>query len=320
VKEQTAMAITVTPETYIRAESDRSFQNILQLAGGINCFYHIRQPTPLDKQTIVRMNRDTLYSGAVVDTSKGASVTLPTPDAGRYMSALIIDNDHYAPAVFYTPGEHPLPADTRYVLVVIRTQLLAPLDPADVAKANALQDAVVLKAGSAEPMPPLQWDMDSLTALTKTYEAESKRFKSWAGMMGRRGEVDEATRHFAAAAAWGLFPERDATYLNWNGGERADICYTATYQVPDNNAFWSITMYGGDGYMKSDNAVLNGHNVKLNPDGSFTVHFGPENACGPQPNRLDTSEGWNFLMRIYRPGLSVLDGSYTLPKPVPVRA
>ena len=32
----------VTPETYIRAESDRSFHNVQALAGGANRFYHIR--------------------------------------------------------------------------------------------------------------------------------------------------------------------------------------------------------------------------------------------------------------------------------------
>lgn len=94
-----ATGVKVTPSTYIRAETDRSFHNIETLGGGINRFYHIRQPTPLDKQTIVRMNRDTLYSGAVIDTSKGATITLPKADKGRYMSILVIDNDHYAPTV-----------------------------------------------------------------------------------------------------------------------------------------------------------------------------------------------------------------------------
>jgi hypothetical protein len=37
------------------------------------------------------------------------------------------------------------------------------------------------------------------------------------------------------------------------------------------------------------------------------------------PNWLDTTEGWNFLMRVYRPGRSVLDGAYTLPAATPVR-
>jgi hypothetical protein len=55
----------------------------------------------------------------------------------------------------------------------------------------------------------------------------------------------------------------------------------------------------------------------MNADGTFTVHFGSKEACGDVPSRLDVSEGWNFLMRVYRPGPSVLDGSYKLPDAVP---
>jgi len=66
----------VTPETYIRAESDRQFGVIAKMAGGVNRFYHFRRPTPLDKQNVVRMNRDTLYSMGIVDTSKGATITV----------------------------------------------------------------------------------------------------------------------------------------------------------------------------------------------------------------------------------------------------
>jgi hypothetical protein len=71
--------------------------------------------------------------------------------------------------------------------------------------------------------------------------------------------------------------------------------------------------------MKSANSILNGNNVKLNNDGTFTAYFGPKEACGDLPNRLDVSDGWNFLMRIYRPGPSVLDGSYKLPTVEAVR-
>ena len=37
--------VQVTPETYIRAESDRTFRNIFGLAGGVSRLYHIRNPT-----------------------------------------------------------------------------------------------------------------------------------------------------------------------------------------------------------------------------------------------------------------------------------
>jgi hypothetical protein len=96
------------------------------------------------------------------------------------------------------------------------------------------------------------------------------------------------------------------------------VCHKATYQVPENDAFWSITVYGADGLMKSDNNIVNSSNVTLNTDGTFDVNFGSREICGDVPNRLDTTEGWNFLMRIYRPGRSVLDGTYTLPVAQPV--
>jgi len=310
----------VTPANYIRAETDRNFTNIVALAGGrINTLYHFRAPTPVDKQTVVRMNKDTLYSAAIVDTSGGATVTLPQPDKGRYMSALLIDNDHYAPRVIYSPGTHALPTDTKYLAVAIRTQVFNPDDPKELALVNRLQDQVVITAKSAEPFPPMKWEPQSLARLTKQYEDESRRYPSWKGMMGPRGSVNEAERHIAAAAAWGLFPERDATYLNYAGAHPANVCHTAIYPVPENGAFWSITVYGADGYMKSANAILNSSNAKLNANNTVTAFFGSKEVCGDVPNRIDVSEGWNFLMRIYRPGPSVLNGSYVLPKAQPVK-
>ncbi|WP_294540438.1 DUF1254 domain-containing protein [uncultured Rhodoblastus sp.] len=304
----------MTPENFIRAETDRNFHNIVGLNGGsVNKFYHFRSPTPLDKQTVVRMNKDTLYSGAIVDTAGGATVTLPQVPDGRYMSILLVDNDHYSPEVFYTPGIHNLPKDTKFLGVFVRTQLFNPNDPAEIALVNKLQDQVVVNAKSADPLPPTRWDPASLKALTEQYEKDSLQYSSWKGMMGPRGKVDEQTRHIAAAAAWGLFPEWDATYLNYKGAGDPNVCQKATYQIPENKAFWSITVYGNDGYMKSENSIVNGANVKLNPDGSFTAYFGSKDACGDVPNRVDVSDGWNFLMRIYRPGPSVLDGSYKLP-------
>jgi hypothetical protein len=58
--------------------------------------------------------------------------------------------------------------------------------------------------------------------------------------------------------------------------------------------------------------------VKLNADGTFTAYFGSKELCGDVANRLDVRPGWNFLMRVYRPGPSVLDGSYQIPEAKPV--
>jgi hypothetical protein len=308
----------VTRETYCRAESDRTFNNATKLAGGINRFFHFRNVTPLDKQTVVRMNRDTLYSPSVVDTSKGATITVPQMPDDRYCSVLMIDNDHYCPGVIYEPGTHELPRDTKYLGVLVRIQLLKPIDPEEVALVNKLQDQFVINAGSADPFPEPQWDADSLAQLTAAYKAEFAKYEKYPdGFMGPRGKADDTIRHIACAGAWGLFPNEHAVYINYNGSHDHRVCHKATYEVPENRAFWSITVYGDDGFMKSDNNIANSSNVKLNTGGTFTVYFGSGEICGDAPNRLDVSEGWNFLMRVYRPGSSALDGSYKLPAAVP---
>jgi hypothetical protein len=74
---KTTETVKVTSETYIRAETDRQFSIVAKMAGGVNRLYHFRSVTPLDQQNVVRMNRDTLYSMAVVDTANGATIESP---------------------------------------------------------------------------------------------------------------------------------------------------------------------------------------------------------------------------------------------------
>ena len=81
-------------------------KNRLRRVQGGNRFHFIRLPTPLDQQTVMRMNLDTLYAGAVIDTAKGAAITMPPMPDGRYASVLLIDNDHYAVDVLYEPAAH----------------------------------------------------------------------------------------------------------------------------------------------------------------------------------------------------------------------
>lgn len=312
----------VTRENFTRAETDHYFQNIAALSGGrVNQFAHVRGPTPLDQQTVVRMNRDTLYSGAVIDTGgAGATITVPKMPDGRYASVLLIDNDHHYVGVIYDPGVHKLPTDTRHIAAAVRIEVFNPNDPKEIALVNSLQDQFTIKASSADPLPPFQWDRASLDQVRAELESGATRFPNWEGAMGRRGEVDPEKHLYATAAVWGLFPEQHATYFNYNPGHSSSGCYTADYKVPKNKAFWSITMYGKTGFIESENSVLNGNNTKLNPDGtSFTAFFGPKEACGDVPNRLDTTEGWNFVMRVYRPDPSVLGGGYTLPQTVPAK-
>ena len=160
-----AAPIIVNVDNFDRAQTDFEFDGIIKLAGGINKLHSNRTPTPIDKQNVIRMNRDTLYSLGVVDISKGATVTMP--DAGkRYMSLMVINNDGYVNEVFYGGGAHELTVekfDTPVVGLVIRT-LANPEDEADLAEAHKLQDMIEIAAGSDTAFAMPDYDKASYEA------------------------------------------------------------------------------------------------------------------------------------------------------------
>src|SRR5256884_2418278 len=134
-------AVPVTVDNYNRAQSDVYFGLNIE-RGGFGKFRHLREAVPVDKQGVIRPNRDTLYSSAVFDLDAGP-VTVMLPDAGkRFMSIQVIDEDQYTPAVMYGAGSHTFTRDkigTRYVLIAIRT-LVNPSSPKDLDQVHALQD------------------------------------------------------------------------------------------------------------------------------------------------------------------------------------
>ncbi len=118
LRAQAAPPITI--DNFVRAESDTAIRN-LQNQFGLGKFGHLRAPTPLDNQTIIRMNRDTLYSPSIVDLSKPATVILPDP-GGRYMTLHVVNQDHYMFAVS-EPGRHELTIErvgSRYANLTVR--------------------------------------------------------------------------------------------------------------------------------------------------------------------------------------------------------
>ncbi len=309
--ESTTVLVPVTLENYKTAESDLAFNNVTKFVGTNQWLHSPAESLDLNRQTVVRMNRDTIYSGAVVNTSEGASITLPESD-GRYMTAMVVQNDHYIDQVFKSPGEHVIDSETDFVLVAVRIRS-NPEDPQDAEKIRALQQKLKISAKATDPHVMPNYDMEQLLALRNELAAEAAKKGSLNNMSGARGTVDERMHLLGTAAGWGLLPDANARYLSY-GQEDGQGCFRATYSVPPFNepGFFSITMYDADGWLFSERAILNEYNIHFNDDGTFDAYFGE---CGDNArNNLPIVDGWNFLMRVFEPRLNEL-GTYSLPVP-----
>jgi hypothetical protein len=311
-----AEPVKVNAFNFARAETDLYFGNLIKDAGALARFHHIRLPTPLDQQSVIRMQRDTLYSAAVFDLDAGpVTITMP-PTSGRFMSLLVVDQDHYAPQVHYAPGSVTLTRQTvgtRYVATLVRTFVNATSD-ADIKAANALQDAIrVAQPGQGRFEIPA-WDpatqdrtRELLVALAALGGADNRRF-------GRKEDVNPINWLLSTASGWGGNPPEAAIYLSFNptASESAKT-YTLRLKDVPVDGFWSVTVYDDRGYMFDEACSVNNVTAKREADGSVVVQLGGDRTAAA--NFLATRPGWNYTLRLYRPRAEIINGSWQAPQP-----
>jgi hypothetical protein len=321
-KADSPASIPVTADNFCRAESDLYFGSIVK-DQGFGRFFHNRETTPINRQTVIRMNRDTLYSAAVFDLDAGP-VTITLPDAGdRFMSMQVIDEDHYVPAVVYGRGKYTFTREqigTRYVVMAIRT-LVDPANPKDLDQVHALQDAIKVEQKDTGRFDVPRWDQAGQKKVREALLLLGATLPDSRRMFGPRDQVDPVRHLIGSAMAWGGNPEKDAIYLNVtpSRNDGATVYRLNVKDVPV-DGFWSISVYNAEGYFQPNPAnayTLNNLTAKTGEDGSISVQFGGYD--GKTPNCLPITPGWNYLVRLYRPRKEVLDGMWRFPEALPAR-
>jgi hypothetical protein len=318
---QAAAPVPVTVHNFARAETDRYFLS-LGMKDGVGVISHSRAVASVDEQDVVRMNRDTLYSSGVFDLDAGpVTITLPEP-AKRFMSLLVISQDHYALDVVYAPGTFSYDRQkvgTRYVALVIRTFANAD-NPEDVRVANRLQDAIRVDQRARGVLEVANWDSVSLTKARDALAALGA-LGDFGNAFGTKAEVDPIDHLIGTAVGWGGTQLRAADYVGasppMNDGKTA---YRMTLKDVPVDGFWSISVYNAKGFFEK-NALgaysLNSVTAAPSPDGSFTIQFG---ACAKDTrNCLPIMPGWNYTVRLYRPRPEILNGKWRVPEPAPVQ-
>lgn len=308
------MSVHVNVDNFALAETHRMMHDLQRDAGGVNRFLHNRRPADIDKQTVIRLNRDTLYSFAVVDISAGATLTIPE-HGDRYLSAMIVNEHHYINEIFHDAGEHELTVqqfDTPYVVVAVRT-LVDPADAADLAAVAAVQDQIGLSSASAVPFEYPDYDAASLDETRNALLALARNLAAFDRTFGRRDEVDPVRHLIGTAAGWGGLPSSEASYIGVDPRLPVRQYELTVGEVPV-DGFWSLSVYNAGGFFeKNDRDAYTINNITgvRNDDGTITVRFGdyPEGT----PNALPITDGWNYLVRLYRPRPEIADGNWTFP-------
>ncbi|MFE6734753.1 DUF1254 domain-containing protein [Microbacterium sp. NPDC057650] len=308
------MSVRVNVDNFALAETHRMMHDLQRDAGGVNRFLHNRLPADIDKQTVIRLNRDTLYSFAVVDISAGATLTLPE-HGDRYLSAMIVNEHHYINEIFHDAGEHELTVqqfDTPYVVVAVRT-LVDPADAADLATVSALQDQIRLTSASAVPFEYPDYDATSLDETRDALLALARNLAAFDRTFGTRDEVDPVRHLIGTAAGWGGLPSSEASYIGVDPRLPVGQYELTVGDVPV-DGFWSLSVYNAGGFFeKNDRDAYTINNITgvRGDDGTITVRFGdyPEGT----PNALPITDGWNYLVRLYRPRPEIADGSWSFP-------
>lgn len=317
-----ATTLPVTVDNFIRAESDMYAGGVFKEAGAVGKFSHRREPASIDNQTVIRLNRDTLYSSGVFDLDAGP-VTITLPDTGtRFQSLQAISQDHYARTV-YGAGPHVIRKDdvgTRYVVVAIRT-LVDPMDPQDIAQVHKLQDAIQVSQAKGGQFTLPSWDPASQKKVRDALLVLGTTMPDFKHAFGTKDEVDPVRHLVGTAMGWGGNPDKDAMYLNITPANNdGTAVYALTVRDVPVDAFWSISRYNAEGYFEKnadDAYTVNNLTATKEGDGSIVVRFG---GCeGKIPNCLPISPGWNYTVRLYRPRAEILDGRWNFPAPVPVK-
>jgi len=294
--------IKVDRSNYQVAEVARNFSK-WAAKGANNKLMHMTSVTPSGPAPTVRMNRDTLYSAAILDTSSGkASITLPKGDL--YQSVLMVDTDGYARKFIVEPGTHMVATDTKFVWVLVRTGLEKGID-----EARRMQSLLTVQSMGKDTYSSSNYDQESLAKLTRILVDEAIAEDNGDLYYGNYPkQVDETKRLRSTAAGFGGM--NGTNMYKFVEAVENNVCMQSTFPDPQASEFFSFTLYDTDGYLIDGNTIINSRDMVANEDGSFTVSIN----CGEDainnisaPSSIDTI---GYAWRVYGASKQVEDRSW----------
>jgi hypothetical protein len=307
--QHTPADFNVSDFAYKVSETDFNIKRSLAKAP-INEWAHQEDVSYVKTQQVIRENQDVIYSSAVVDVSKGATISLPK---GRTFQVIqIIDMQNYTVKSLY-PGESiNLTLDNltygNYVYLNMRTRKKS-FDQAGLDDAHKRQRAAVIQAKSSTPYtsPDIVIPLKKMEEIRAVLIDDMKKglLKNTSNVMGTPFNTDPQGHLYATAYGWGGLPIEDAGYLDLVNNTRVEngkcLPSKVTFKPADLNyekgGFWSITTYNVEGWLAEDKASISNSTAVPNADGTYTIHFNNPK----EKNNINTPAPFSALLRSYVP-------------------
>jgi len=314
--------VPVTVFDYVRAETDLQFKGYAEKYGAFGKFAVGRKHYDVEHQVTHSGNRDTLYSFGLFDLTYPLTIVLP--DAGdRYLSLMLVSEDHDIYPGMYKPGSYGFSKEiigTRYIMLVVRV-FADPNDPDDMKITHELQDKVQVIQDDPGNFEVPNWDEEQVMKLRQAANVLGSSVPDSSSFFGTKIDRGYLENMMGAAVGWGGMQRQDALYIPFtpkkNDGKTPYVLHVPADVPIVGNGFWSVTVYDKDRFLvPNEYGAYSFNNVtaKRNNDGSVTIRFGGDPG---QDNFLYIKEGWQIIIRMYRPGKEILDGTWKFPLPVP---
>ena len=266
------------------------------------------------------MNRDTLYSSAIVDISRGARLTVPE-SGDRYVSVMVVNQDHYINRIFHDSGR--VRADRRRVRHAVRARrpcrrLRRSCRPRR--RGRGQRAPGPLRA--SRPRRPRRSCRRTTTRRAST--RPGGRSSSWPRERELRRHVRQAVRGRPGAS-----PVGDGRRLGRPAGERGALrrrhrrppggrVRAAPRRRPGRRLLVDLGLQRRRLLRRQRPRRGQRQQRHGGPRRGRRGHRALRRLRDDRPNCLPIMEGWNYLVRLYRPRPEVLDGTWTVPGATPV--
>ena len=301
------VTIAVTEQNFAHAETARNFRNWAS-KGATKEFVKMPGLPPRGKAApTVQMNDDTLYGVAIVERVEG-NVTFSIPETDNYMAVQVVTEGGHGQHYVVDDGTYDLPVETDFAMLIYRSGTEKGIDHAktSLAKVN-VQDIDFATSYQIQP-----YDYDEVEDWVKRYTEEVNSMESFTYTFPRTSDqvTDLHQWNLENAAGWGgASPEAFVGNKYANSPKmQSSVCYTTTFEDPENKFFTSITAYDSDKYLMEGVRHVSSDTWDKNPDDTITVSFN----CGDSANNNIDTKGndFTFTTRHYGVNPRIMDSEH----------